>query len=139
MTEPASTHVSAPPASPVDVSLQTPSFRWTRLFTWAVTAAVLALWWHAIGKGSANVWPYCVVICLVTFTYVAGARATDWIQLVQSSGIIRAAQAASTAISTAADGVGALADRVLPHSAPIVTGGPAAGPIVTGGRHDLAS
>ncbi len=108
---------SAPPAAPVDVSMPKPSLFWTRLFSWAVAVATLALWYSAIGKGSANVWPYCTTVCFLIFAYVLGARATDVVQLVQSSGIIRAAQATATAVTNAADAATAIVHQVVPAAA----------------------
>lgn len=117
---------SAPPAATIDVTLPKVDWKMRRIFCWVGGLAVLALWAFAIYARAGNVWPYCAALMGFVFVYVVGATSTEIVQLVQSSGIIRAAQATSTAITTAAEAAGSLAGRVLP--AP-----------TTGGRSDLAS
>lgn len=143
MTEPAAPTASAsatPPAPSVDVSLPKPSYFWTRLYTWVVSAALLGLMYLAITRGQpAFAVTLGALLGLFAFLYIGGGRAVDIVQIVQSSGIIRAAQSASTAVTAAADAAGQVIARIAPQTPPIVAGGPPAGPIVTGGRNDLAS
>lgn len=114
MTEDATASASAPPAAQIDVTLPTVSYFWTRLFSWIFSVAIVAIWTFAIYKGATNVWPYCAALSLIVAIYVAGARATDIVQIVQSSGIIRAAQATAGAVTAAANAAGALVGAVRP-------------------------
>lgn len=129
MTEPttATASASAPPAPTIDVTLPKVDWKMRRFFCWGVAAVLLGLIGYAIFKGQpAFAWPLVAVLGLDVMFYVGGATSTEIVQLVQSSGIIRAAQATAGAVTAAAEGVTAIAGRVLP--AP-----------TTGGRNDLAS
>lgn len=112
---------------PVHAQLPAPNLFWTRLFTWVFAGGLLAALFAAIQHGQpAFAWPIAALIGLLAMFYVGGARAVDIVSIVQSSGIIRAAQAAATTVATAADAATNLVHQVLP--AP-----------TTGGRNDLAS
>ena len=115
MADDATATATAPPAAPIDVNLPTPSFFWTRWFCWVSGAVVLYLLYLSIIHNRPEfAWPLAAIFALILFLYVGGARAVDVVQLVQSSGIIRAAQATAGAVTAAANAAGALVGAVRP-------------------------
>lgn len=124
MADDSTASASAPPAAQIDVTMPTVSYFWTRLFSWIFSVAIVAIWTFAIYKGATNVWPYCTALSLIVAIYVAGARATDIVQIVQSSGIIRAAQATAGAVTAAADAASQIAGRIAPGARPGVENPP---------------
>lgn len=131
MTDASTASASAtPPSGSVDVTLPQASWFWRRWFCWVIAAALMVSLFVAIAHGQpAFAWPIAALLGLDMMFYVGGATATDMVHLIQSSGIIRAAQSASAAVASVADTVSDVAGRVLP----------AAGPAATGARNDLAS
>lgn len=125
----ASSTTTATPAAAasVDVSLPKVSWTWRRWFCWIIGAALVAALFVAIAKGQpAFAWPIAALLGLDMMFYVGGATTTEIVQLVQSSGIIRAAQSASTAVQAAADAATNIANRVggaPPAPAPAPTPG----------------
>lgn len=109
-----STTTTAPAsAASVDVSLPKVSWIWRRWFCWILGAALVGALFVAIAKGQpAFAWPIAALLGLDMMFYVGGATTTEIVQLVQSSGIIRAAQATSSAVQAAADAASAIAGRV---------------------------
>jgi hypothetical protein len=124
---PTASATATPPAPSIDISLPKPSLFWTRLFTWVFSAGLLAALFVAITHGQpAFAWPIAALLGLLAMFYVGGARAVDIVSIVQSSGIIRAAQSATGAVQAAADAATNIVHQVLPVP-------------TTGGRSDLAS
>lgn len=73
------------------VSITKPSWNWRRVYTFALTAAMVAFVWITVERITDIVtlrrvlfWAQMTILALV-FTYVAGATATDWVQLVQAA------------------------------------------------------
>lgn len=127
MTETTASVAASPPAPSADVRLHQPSFFWTRLYTWAFSVGLLSALFVAITRSQpAFAWPIAALLGLLISAYVLGARAVDIVSIVQSSGLLRAAQATATAVTNVANTVSTVAGAVLP--AP-----------TTGGRNDLAS
>lgn len=73
-------------------TLTTPlTWNWRRVYTFALTAALVGFVWRVAERvedigllRSAVKWSQWTILALV-FTYVAGATATDWVQLVQAA------------------------------------------------------
>lgn len=110
---------TTPPAPSTDVTLHKPSFFWTRTYTWAYDAVLAyTLVLAVLNHQPAFAWPIVSVMVVSRILYVGGARGVDIVSILSSTGIIRAAQSAATAVTNVANTVGGLAGQLAPRRDP---------------------
>lgn len=98
---------SLPPVPPPVVK---PSWNWRRVYTFALTAAMVAFVWVTVDRITDIItlrkvlfWAQLTILSLV-FTYVAGATATDWVQIVQAARTSRKISEDVSGAASASDG-----------------------------------